>query len=95
MQRETHRLYLRELGRGAAYSAICFSVISNELSKERLLMPTEMPVIIALRRLEKIGYDDVGGIADLNAGEMPFLLEFVFKSTPLREFVCHFLPGLL
>ena len=62
---------------------------------ERLLAQTEKPADIVRRRLEQCGYDIADGLETLGAGDLSFLLKFVFKSQLLGpavrilSFWCH------
>lgn len=76
---ETHRLYLKERGRGRSFFVFVPSLLADETNIERILAQTERPADIVRRRLEQAGYDPVDGI-ELLGGDLSFLLKFVYKS---------------
>jgi hypothetical protein len=47
---------------------------------ERILAQSERPADIVRRRLEQSGYDNIDGLEKLGAGDLSFLLKFVYKS---------------
>ena len=89
-ERETHKLYLKERGRGMS-TFPSPSLCSISLS-ERVLAPTERPAAITRRRLEQAGYDQLDSLDYLAAEDMTFLLKFVYKSQLLAT-VCPSLPS--
>lgn len=85
-ERETHKLYLKERGRGMysfLFPCLCFISLP-----ERMLAPTERPAAITRRRLEQAGYDQLDSLDYLAAEDMTFLLKFVYKSQLLGPTVC-------
>ena len=90
--RESHRLYLKERGRGEIYLENLVSFCADvPLRSERILAQTERPADIARRRLEQCGYDESDGLEALAAGDLSFLFKFVYKSQSLGHSVRLFL----
>ncbi|KAG2029697.1 hypothetical protein BDR03DRAFT_906490 [Suillus americanus] len=52
----------------------------KERGRERVLVPTERPAAIVIRRLEQAGYDQADSLAFLDAEDITFLMKFVYKS---------------
>ena len=89
-EREPHRLYLKERGRGEFYSVVLKYGDPSVIS-ERMLALTEKPILIVRRRLAQAGYDTADGLDMLGAEDIQFLMKFVYKSNVLGPAVCTLL----
>lgn len=89
--REMHKLYLKDKGRGGIFFAL-FALLWLMNLVERILMHTERPADIVRRRLEQAGYDVRDGLQLLDGEAMSFLLRFVYKSQLLGPAVGFFSP---
>lgn len=78
--RETHKLYLKERGRGTSTVSSCRSLYANEHFVERMLAQTEKPADITRRRLEQAGYTPADHLETLAQEDMSFLFKFIYKS---------------
>lgn len=76
---EQHKLYLAEGGRGV-YEVSFVCLVSHRSHVERLLLPTERPVVIVRRRLRLAGYEPNDGIEEIGKDDVPFIYKFVYKS---------------
>ena len=92
-ERETHRLYLKERGRGADLQFVYYSD-ADEFLSERILAQTERPADIVRRRLEQVGYDFADGLDLLGAEDITFLMKFVYKTQLLGPAVSQSLRRL-
>lgn len=86
--RETHRLYLKERGRGKYGPRFHRFTYFDEPFAERVLGMTEKPASIARRQLQQAGYEDADDLQDQE--DIQFLMKFVYKSTVLGPTVSSF-----
>ena len=80
VQRDTSRLYVRELGRGTCLPLTGCHCHATDMFEERILTAIERPAAILKRRLEQMGYDPADNVERLGTEEISFVLRFVFKS---------------
>ncbi|KAJ8579724.1 hypothetical protein M405DRAFT_870036 [Rhizopogon salebrosus TDB-379] len=52
----------------------------KERGRECVLVPTQRPAAIVIRRLQQAGYDQADSLAFLGAEDMTFLMKFAYKS---------------
>jgi len=79
LNRDSARLYIREMNRGTRYPY--HTAATADMSYlERILATTERPAAILKRRLEQIGYDPADNGEKLGSEEINFFLTFIFKS---------------
>ncbi len=80
---ETHRLYLREKGRGKMGCLIEDGTVCLYVSLECALGSREEPALILRRRMEQAGYSPSDDIDALGGEDLGFLLRFIFRSASL------------
>ena len=75
----TMKLYIRERGQGMSARDRFNPDVLNVHRKERLLLPSEKPLAIQLRRILQAGYTDAAKIADMGRENLAMLCRFVYQ----------------